>query len=132
MVGYEGETWRDLDETARHLRESLPDDLLTTLAYPIKGTPYYEDVADRIIAPHAWAESSDRELTVAGRRSRRFYRHAQGWLKAELEAARDAPSSPRNPEQPARHRFRGIRQRFRSAKFRAGMYLTRHETEQEA
>ncbi len=132
MVGYEGETWQDLDETARHLRESLPDDLLTTLAYPIKGTPYYEDVADRIIAPHAWAESSDRELTVAGRRSRRFYHNAQGWLKAELEAARVAQSSPRNPEQPARHRFRGFRQRFRSAKFRAGMYLTRHETEREA
>src|SRR6185295_5742311 len=76
MLGYDGETWADIDATARHLREAVPDDVLTTLSYPIKGTPYYEQVADRIVGDRSWEDGSDRNLTVRGRNSRRFYRHA--------------------------------------------------------
>src|SRR5258706_6825134 len=47
MVGYDGETWDDINATADHLRGAAPDDVMTTLSYPIKGTPYYDVVADR-------------------------------------------------------------------------------------
>ena len=85
MVGYEGETWNDIKLTADHLRDAAPDDVLTTLSYPIKGTPYYNSVADRIVARRGWEEGSDRDLTIRGRNSRRFYAHAQRWLQAEAE-----------------------------------------------
>ena len=58
MFGYPGEAWRDLNETYRHLKNSLPDDFLTTAAYPIKGTPFYEEVEDNIIARASWHEGS--------------------------------------------------------------------------
>lgn len=122
MVGYEGETWQDIGETAKHLTAALPDDLLTTLAYPIKGTPYYDDVAADIVADKPWAESSDRELTVAGRRSRRFYGHTQKWLRNELEAAR-----LRN--QPQRDFLELTKRVLVAKKHRAAMYLTRVATE---
>jgi radical SAM superfamily enzyme YgiQ (UPF0313 family) len=122
IVGYEGETWRDISETARHLSAALPDDLLTTLAYPIKGTPYYDDVASRIVAQKPWAESSDRDLTVAGRQSRRFYGHAQKWLQTELEAARMRSGPERD--------YKALARTYLAAKkHRAAMYLTRAETE---
>jgi anaerobic magnesium-protoporphyrin IX monomethyl ester cyclase len=84
MLGYEGEEIRDLEETVEHLKKSNPDIFLTTVAYPIKGTPYYVEVEDRVFSSKAWAERSDRDLTVAGRRSRRFYSFATRWMVNEV------------------------------------------------
>jgi hypothetical protein len=122
MVGYEGEQWADIDATAKHLCESLPDDVLTTLAYPIKGTPYYDDVADRIVEDGDWASSADRETTVAGRHSRRFYHHTQKWLGAEVSLSRELSARQRN--------LAKLTKSFlRAKKHRAAMYLYRHEIE---
>ncbi len=84
MLGYEGETIRDLEETVEHLKKSNPDIFLTTIAYPIKGTPYYAEVESRILASRPWEDRSDRDLTVAGRYSRRFYRFATRWMVNEV------------------------------------------------
>jgi len=123
MVGYEGESWSDIDETRRHIIEAMPDDLLTTLSYPIKGTPYYKAVEDRIIAARPWAESSDRELTVAGRHSRAFYRHTQRWLASELARARE--TKKQNVDYASL-----LKATLRSVSSRAGMYFTRLQVEQ--
>ena len=80
MLGYEGETIADLEATTEHLKAASPDLFLTTVAYPIKGTPYYAEVESRILTDKAWANRSDRDLTVAGRRSRRFYSYATRWM----------------------------------------------------
>lgn len=84
MLGYEGETIRDLEETVEHLKISNPDIFLTTVAYPIKGTPYYNQVESRILSEKSWDERSDRDLTVAGRYSRRFYQFATRWMVNEV------------------------------------------------
>ena len=60
---------------------------LTTLAYPIKGTPYYDEVAPRIRPRSDWAAHSDRDLVVRGRRSRTYYACARRWMESEV--ARD-------------------------------------------
>jgi anaerobic magnesium-protoporphyrin IX monomethyl ester cyclase len=84
MLGYDGETIQDLEETVEHLKISNPDVFLTTVAYPIKGTPYYSTVESRILADRAWDERSDRDLTVAGRYSKRFYSFATRWMVNEV------------------------------------------------
>jgi radical SAM superfamily enzyme YgiQ (UPF0313 family) len=84
MLGYEGETEEDIRRTVEFLKAAEPDEFLTTVAYPIKGTPYYEFVKDRILATKPWDRSSDRDLLVSGRHSRRFYRYADRWLRAEV------------------------------------------------
>lgn len=80
MLGYDGESIADLEETVEHLKRSNPDIFLTTVAYPIKGTPYYAEVEERVLRSGAWAENADRDLTVAGRYSRRFYSFATRWM----------------------------------------------------
>ena len=122
MVGYEGETWNDIKLTADHLRDAAPDDVLTTLSYPIKGTPYYNAVADRIIARRAWDEGSDRDFTIRGRNSRRFYAHAQRWLQAEAELGRIGQATLRSLR-------RLMRAKAASAVSRMGMYVSRNEVE---
>ena len=67
MVGYEGEEDRDLLATVEHIRRSEPDVVLTTTAYPIRGTEYATAVADRSMNPKLWAESSDIALPTWAR-----------------------------------------------------------------
>jgi radical SAM superfamily enzyme YgiQ (UPF0313 family) len=122
MLGYEGEELADLEATVEHLKLANPDQLLTTVAYPIKGTPYYDAVADRVVALKPWADGSDRDLTVAGRHSRRFYEHATRWLVNEVALARGGRFAP----------ARRLRSLVNAKRGRLGMLLTRHEVEERA
>jgi radical SAM superfamily enzyme YgiQ (UPF0313 family) len=90
MWGYEGEDLEDIEATIAHVRASKPDVFLTTVSYPIKGTPYFKRVEEqgRIRATRPWAESSDRELEIVGRRSGEFYQIANQLLKHEVELVR--------------------------------------------
>jgi len=85
MWGYEGEELEDIEATIRHVKQTKPDVFLTTVAYPIRGTPYFDDVADRVTSAAPWEEGSDRDFRIRGRRSRRFYQKADEWLRAEVE-----------------------------------------------
>lgn len=88
MLGYEGEETSDLEATARHLKRAAPDVFLTTVAYPIKGTPYYDGVQDRLGEHGAWAAHTDRDLVVRGRRTPAYYRFARRFLVGEVDRHR--------------------------------------------
>ncbi|MEW5988025.1 MAG: radical SAM protein, partial [Chloroflexota bacterium] len=85
MLGYEGEKIADVEATVAHLKEANPDVFLTTVAYPIKGTKYYQEVEERVLSHLDWEARTDRDLAVAGRYSRRFYDHATRWMVNEVE-----------------------------------------------
>jgi radical SAM superfamily enzyme YgiQ (UPF0313 family) len=85
MWGYEGEELSDIEATVHHVRRTQPDTFLTTVAYPIGGTPYFADVAGRATTSQPWATGSDRDFRIRGRHSRRFYGNADQLLKAEVE-----------------------------------------------
>lgn len=124
MLGYEGETVADIAETVDHLKKANPDLFLTTVAYPIKGTPFYAKVEDRILTGKAWDERSDRDLTVAGRYSKRFYRFATRWMVSEVALNR----ANINGGVPLKRRAK----LWLNAKIgRVGMALTSRETERE-
>ncbi|RMF27608.1 MAG: radical SAM protein [Chloroflexi bacterium] len=122
MLGYEGEEVQDIEATVEHLKAANPDLFLTTVAYPIKGTPYYEQVAERVIPLKPWEEGSDRDLTVAGRHSRRFYRFAIRWMVGEVTWHRLRHGAGRD--------YRRMLKALLNARIgRLGMWLTRHQRE---
>jgi len=84
MLGYHGETIADLEDTVEHLKICNPDVFLTTVAYPIKGTPYYTEVEADVLRSGDWLDNADRDLTVAGRYSKRFYSFATRWMVNEV------------------------------------------------
>ncbi|HEY7336888.1 MAG TPA: radical SAM protein [Bryobacteraceae bacterium] len=90
MWGYEGEQIEDIEATAEHVRTCRPSAYLTTVSYPIKGTPYYQEVQDRLIRLGEWDSSTDRDVKIRGRHGRRFYEYADDFLRAALE-------EPQNP-----------------------------------
>jgi anaerobic magnesium-protoporphyrin IX monomethyl ester cyclase len=88
MWGYEGEELSDIEATVEHVKKTNPDIFFTTVAYPIKGTPYFSEVAERVENPKLWSESSDREFQIRNRHSRQFYRFADKLLRSEVELKR--------------------------------------------
>ena len=84
MWGYDSEEMQDIEDTVAHVKACRPDICFTTVSYPIKGTPYYERVASRLVRLATWTESTDRDLRIKGRHSRAFYKHADDLLRSEL------------------------------------------------
>jgi hypothetical protein len=75
------------------------------------------------LLPRSWAQSSDRDIRIAGRRSRRFYANADQLLKAEVELEKLSRSGlPAGPFQLAE-----IHRRIEMA--REGMRTTFAETD---
>jgi radical SAM superfamily enzyme YgiQ (UPF0313 family) len=89
MWGYEGEEIADIEATVEHVKQCRPDVFFTTVAYPIKGTPYYEQVEPRLVNIGAWGQSTDRDFRIRGRRSRNFYGNADELLRSEMAANPD-------------------------------------------
>lgn len=104
MLGYEGEDEETLQETLDLLKAARPDTFLTTVAYPIKGTPYYQSVEERIQAEDRWDRLTDRDLKLRGRPSDRYYRHVQRWMAYEIRLQQLAAQQEAQPLRWARAR----------------------------
>jgi anaerobic magnesium-protoporphyrin IX monomethyl ester cyclase len=94
MWGYEGEQLEDIAATVEHVKQSDPDVFFTTVSYPIKGTPYFDSVKGKVNLPQAWAEATDRDYCIDGRKGRDYYHLADIWLRNEVEASRLASTDP--------------------------------------
>ena len=87
MLGYEGEEEEDIEATLRFVKRAKPDAFLTTLAYPIKGTPLYDDVQG-LMTSGQWSQSDDVELLFRNRYPARFYRWTVFRLNISLRLRR--------------------------------------------
>jgi radical SAM superfamily enzyme YgiQ (UPF0313 family) len=122
MLGYEGEELSDLQATVEHLKAANPEVFLTTVAYPIKGTPYHDEVAARVVPLTPWEQGSDRDTTVTGRYSRRFYAFATRWMVNEVAWHRERSARPR--------RYGRLAKTYLNARLgRLGMRMTEREVE---
>lgn len=92
MVGYPGEDWDDLQSSVRLLRETLPEEFSTTIAYPLPGTKFYEQVRDRLVFDTDWNVDWDytaenRLLFQRDRYNTYFYRWVIRWFHSEWQDA---------------------------------------------
>jgi radical SAM superfamily enzyme YgiQ (UPF0313 family) len=90
MWGYEGEDLSDIEATYEHVQACRPDVFFTTVSYPIKGTPYHDEVSSKLVQLGAWEASTDRNIRIRGRHSRRFYQLADQLLRSETASEADA------------------------------------------
>jgi radical SAM superfamily enzyme YgiQ (UPF0313 family) len=124
MWGYEGEELEDIEATVKHVSTSQPDIFFTTVSYPIKGTPYYKRIADRLVQLEPWGKTSDRELTIKGRHTKRFYAYADKLLRDEVTRARLLQDTHTNDLENLTILEQSIQES------RAGLHSTYHEVEQ--
>ncbi len=86
MLGYPGEGLKEIKETVNYLVNAMPDQLTTTIAYPIKGTSLYEDVSETLIIPDAWEKHTDRDLDFKRKHPKVFYRIGLRYLLSTIKA----------------------------------------------
>lgn len=96
MLGYPGETQSDIEETLHHLKLSDPDQYTITVAYPIKGTPLYQEVESRFTEQPDWNNSTDRQIDFKRTYSRKYYDYAVRWIYNEM-AVHHAGKKPVKP-----------------------------------
>ena len=108
MWGYQGEQIDDIAATVDLVKKCQPDIHLTTVAYPIKNTGFFVNAGESIVMSKEWSMATDRDYLIKGRHSRSYYKHADSWLKNEVEAARLEGCSPLEA---ARHRATAIQAR---------------------
>lgn len=84
MLGYPGETETDIKETLDHLKYSNPDLYTITVAYPIKGTPLYNEVEHIFTSPLPWETTTDRDIDFRRTYPRAYYDHALQWINQEM------------------------------------------------
>ena len=88
MLGYPGEEWADIRETIQLLRDTRPDVFSSTIAYPLPGTDFYEEVKHRLLDMPDWDYTAENRLLFQRAYSTRFYQWVQRWLHQEWHTAR--------------------------------------------
>jgi len=76
MFGYPGEEIEDIYSTIEFIKDLQPDQYLTTVAYPLRGTALYEEIEDQIIYQSEWKNHLQRELDIKNRFRRPLYSYA--------------------------------------------------------
>jgi anaerobic magnesium-protoporphyrin IX monomethyl ester cyclase len=84
QFGYLGETWEDIQSTIRMVRETAPDDIGVSVAYPLPGTKFYERVAAELGDKRNWSDSDDLSMMFHGAYSSEFYRELAEALHEEV------------------------------------------------
>jgi anaerobic magnesium-protoporphyrin IX monomethyl ester cyclase len=74
QFGYPGETWTEIEQTIRMVRETAPDDVGVSISYPLPGTKFYNLVSGQLGAKKNWSESNDLSMMFQGTYSSEFYR----------------------------------------------------------
>lgn len=97
QFGYLSETWEDIQETLRMVRESAPDEVGISVSYPLPQTRFYELVAGQLGSKANWSDSDDLSMMFQGTYTSEFYRALADALHLEMEV-RDHPVPRRRDE----------------------------------
>jgi len=86
QFGYPGETWDDVQQTLKMVRECAPDDIGISVSYPLPGTKFYERVKLELGAKQNWVDSEDLAMLYRGPFPTEFYRILHGRVHYEFRA----------------------------------------------
>lgn len=85
MLGYPGETKKDIKDTIEHLVQSNPSQYTITITYPIKGTELYNEVKNEFLNQHMdWETTTDRDIDFKRIHPKQYYQYAIQWVMNEV------------------------------------------------
>jgi anaerobic magnesium-protoporphyrin IX monomethyl ester cyclase len=90
QLGYPTETWADLLRTRDLVRDEMPDDIGVSVAYPLPGTKFHEQVRAQLGARRNWKDTDELAMLFDGTYTTGFYRRVRDVLHREASTrARD-------------------------------------------
>ncbi|MBI4306630.1 MAG: B12-binding domain-containing radical SAM protein [Chloroflexi bacterium] len=91
MLGYPGEEKEDIYRTRDLIVKARPDVLSISVAFPIRGTAFHDEVKDRISRKRPfWRRTGENRMVWQGRYPDLFYMFARRWLHKEAQLSRHA------------------------------------------
>ena len=118
MLGYPGETENDIEETINHLKISNPDHFTITVAYPIKGTEFFQEIEANQKDVFKWEKNSERERDFDRTYPRKYYNFAVRRVVNEIKFHHEINNKSITPET--------LIYKSKSLVAKAGMWLTRN------
>ena len=118
MLGYPGETENDIEETINHLKISNPDHFTITVAYPIKGTEFFQEIETNQKDIFKWEKTSERERDFNRTYPRKYYDFAVRRVVNEIKFHQEINNKSIRPET--------LIYKSKSLAAKAGMWLTRN------
>jgi len=85
QFGYPGETWHDIQNTIKLVRDTRPDDIGVSVSYPLPGTKFFERVQAQLGDKTNWSDSEDMAMMFQGAYSNEFYRALHDALHAQVD-----------------------------------------------
>ena len=86
QFGYPGETWEDIKSTVDLVRDTRPDDIGVSVAYPLPGTKFFQQVQAQLGTKTNWSDSEDLSMMFQGAYTGEFYRALHDALHADVDS----------------------------------------------
>jgi anaerobic magnesium-protoporphyrin IX monomethyl ester cyclase len=86
QFGYPGETWQDIQNTIKLVRDTRPDDIGVSVSYPLPGTKFYDRVQAQLGDKTNWSDSEDMAMMFQGAYTNEFYRALHDALHAQVDS----------------------------------------------
>jgi radical SAM superfamily enzyme YgiQ (UPF0313 family) len=86
QFGYPGETWRDIQNTIKLVRDTRPDDIGVSVSYPLPGTKFFDRVQAQLGDKTNWSDSEDMAMMFQGAYTNEFYRALHDALHAQVDS----------------------------------------------
>lgn len=106
QFGYPGETWLDIQNTIKLVRDTRPDDIGVSVSYPLPGTKFYDRVHSELGNKTNWSDSEDMAMMFQGTYTNDFYRALHDALHSQVDCWNSAnqakgkePQSHDEPEE---------------------------------
>lgn len=110
QLGYLNEELADLLATRELVETARPDDIGVSVAYPLPGTKFYDEVKEQLGAKTHWQDSGDLDMMFWGTYTSDFYRAIRDLLHDEvaLETLPHAQTEYRSGRRLLQHRWREL------------------------
>jgi anaerobic magnesium-protoporphyrin IX monomethyl ester cyclase len=86
QFGYTGETWLDIQNTIKLVRDTRPDDIGVSVSYPLPGTKFFDRVQSQLGDKTNWSDSEDMAMMFQGAYTNEFYRALHDALHAQVDS----------------------------------------------
>ena len=102
QFGYPGETWQDIQNTIKLVRDTRPDDIGVSVSYPLPGTKFFDRVQAQLGEKTNWSDSEDLAMMFQGAYTNEFYRALHDALHAQVDSWNSCSSTGSLKEQQVR------------------------------
>lgn len=117
QFGYPGETEDDISATIRMVLDLMPDEVGISVAYPLPGTKFYENVKSQLREKQNWSDSDDLAMMFESTFHKNYYKELHRYVHSVYRTKRGLLSLKKLLREPQHMTLRDIKSGLASIYF---------------